>query len=47
MCEITNDNFDAKFQEISYVLQKANFVAIDLEFSGLHLENAMPTLVCH
>lgn len=26
MCEITNDNFDSKFQEISYVLQKANFI---------------------
>ena len=26
MCEITNDNFESKFQEISYTLQKANFV---------------------
>ncbi len=26
MCEITIDNFDLKFQEISYNLQKANFI---------------------
>lgn len=26
MCEITIDNFDSKFQEITYSLQKANFV---------------------
>jgi len=26
MCEITIDNFESKFQEISYTLQKANFV---------------------
>lgn len=26
MCEITNDNFDLKFQEINYNLQKANYI---------------------
>ena len=26
MCEITSDNFDIKFQEINYNLQKANYV---------------------
>lgn len=44
MCEITSDNFDTKFQEISYILQKANFVAIDLEFSGLHLDTCQPAI---
>jgi poly(A)-specific ribonuclease len=44
MCEITIDNFDSKFQEISYNLQKANFIGIDTEFSGLHLDNAEPGL---
>ena len=28
MCEITIDNFDAKFQEINYNLQKANFIGM-------------------
>ena len=44
MCDITIDNFDIKFQEITYNLQKANFIAIDTEFSGLHVENAHPSL---
>ena len=44
MCEITIDNFDSKFQEISYNLQKANFIGIDTEFSGLHVDNAEPSL---
>ena len=26
MCEITTDNFDIKFQEIAYTLQKANYI---------------------
>jgi len=26
MCEITSDNFDLKFQEINYNLQKANYI---------------------
>ena len=66
MCEVTNDNFESKFQEISYNLQKANYIgmyfqskwkhfinkmeiytlsiilAIDTEFTGLHLENFKP-----
>ena len=44
MCEITIDNFDVKFQEITYNLQKANFIAIDTEFTGLHLDNAQPSI---
>lgn len=44
MCEITIENFDSKFQEISYNLQKANFCSIDTEFSGLHLDTAEPSL---
>ena len=26
MCDITTDNFESKFQEVSYNLQKANFI---------------------
>jgi hypothetical protein len=44
MCEITIDNFDSKLSEITYNLQKANFIAIDLEFSGMHLEQDEPSL---
>lgn len=44
MCEVTNDNFESKFQEISYNLQKANYIAIDTEFTGLHLENFKPSI---
>ena len=28
MCEITSDNFDLKFQEIVYNLQKANYIGM-------------------
>jgi len=44
MCDITLDNFDAKYHEINHSLQKANFVAIDTEFTGLHLDSAQPNL---
>jgi hypothetical protein len=42
MCDITLDNFDAKYHEINHSLHKANFVAIDTEFTGLHLDSAQP-----
>lgn len=44
MCEITSDNFDSKFQEISYNLHKANFIAIDSEFTGLHIDGTKHSL---
>lgn len=32
MCEVTNDNFDLKFQEINYNLQKANYIGKKLKY---------------
>lgn len=35
MCEVTKDNFEQKFSEINFSIEKAKFIAIDLEFSAL------------
>jgi poly(A)-specific ribonuclease len=43
MCEITNENFDLKFQEISHCMSKANYIAIDTEFTGLYIQNNEPS----
>ncbi|GAB6030329.1 Poly(A)-specific ribonuclease pnldc1 [Chamberlinius hualienensis] len=37
MCEILNENFDESFGEISSNIQKASFIAIDTEFTGLDI----------
>jgi len=44
MCEITNENFASKFEEITYNLKKANYIGIDGEFTGLHAEGALPSI---
>ncbi|CAF0716460.1 unnamed protein product [Brachionus calyciflorus] len=44
MGDITNENFEIKFHEINYNISKANYIAIDTEFTGLHIDEFRPSL---
>ena len=44
MCDVTRQNFEAKFDEIANRIRESAFVAIDCEFTALNVAEGGGTL---